>query len=178
MSDAQIDGGDRGGNIEDSVGGWIGAEDDADAVRWYGIMALMMGYLIIPVYWWMEDLDYVALNWSWFRTIQAFFMPVGMGWLMVSFFDGQFMRAVFKDLVAVSLLGPFFAYWYSIAEYLLYSEVFEDELNFWLWGVFFIVHSLFQAVTQIILVPSIFRWSEKTDYLDNDKEKNLLALMF
>lgn len=178
MSDAQIDGGDRGGAIEDRVGGWIGVDDDAGAVRWYGIFGLLMGYLIIPVYWWMEDFNYVALNWTWFRTVQAFFMPVGMGWLMVSFFDGQFMRAVFKDLVAVSLLGPFFAYWYSIAEYLLYSEVYEDELNFWLWGVFFIVHSLFQAVTQIILVPSIFRWSEKTDYLDNDKEKNLLALMF
>ena len=101
-----------------------------------------------------------------------------MAWLMVSFFDGQFMRAVFKDLVAVSLLGPFFLYWWSNANYFLNSEYYEDELKFWLWGVFFIVHSLFQAVTQIILVPGIFRWAEKTDYLDNDQEKNLLALMF
>ena len=115
MSDAQIDGGDRGGNIEDRTSDWIGAEDDDAAVRWYGIMALLMGYAIIPAYWFLEDFNYVSLNWSWFRTVQAFFMPVGMGWLMVSFFDGQFMRAVFKDLVAVSLLGPFFAYWYSNA---------------------------------------------------------------
>ena len=88
------------------------------------------------------------------------------------------MRAVFKDLVAVSLLGPFFAYWYSNSQYFLYSENYEDELKYWLWGIFFVVHSLFQGVVQIILVPGIFRWSEQTDYLDNDKEKNLLAFMF
>ena len=88
MSDAQIDGGDRGGNIEDGVSSRIGADSDAAAVRWYGSMALLMGYLIIPVYWWMEDFSYVPLNWSWFRTVQALFLPVGMGWLMVSFFDG------------------------------------------------------------------------------------------
>ena len=88
------------------------------------------------------------------------------------------MRAVFKDLVAVSLLGPFFAYWYSNAQYFLYSEYYEDELKYWLWGIFFVVHSLLQGVVQIVLVPGIFRWSEQTDYLDNDREKNLLAFMF
>ena len=90
------------------------------------------------------------------------------------------MRAVFKDLVAVSLLGPFFAYWYYIADYFLWSEnsYVRDDLDFWLWGAFYVVHSLLQAVTQIILIPSIFRWSDRSNYLDNDKKKNLLALMF
>ena len=69
MSDAQIDGGDRGGNIEDSVGGWIGAEDDAAAVRWYGIFGLLMGYLIVPAYWILEDYQYVSLNFGWFRSV-------------------------------------------------------------------------------------------------------------
>merc|ERR1712156_678608 len=102
MSDAQIDGGDRGGAIEDGVSNRIGVENEAEAVRWYGIFS----------------------------------------WLMVSFFDGQFMRAVFRDLVAVSLLGPFFAYWYYIAQYFLYAEAYTEKLNYWLWGIFFVVHSL------------------------------------
>ena len=131
-----------------------------------------------PIYWTLEDYNYVSLNWGWFRVMQAFFLPVGMGWLMVSYFDGQFMRAVFKDLVAVSLLGPFFAYWYYNSQYFLYSEYYEEKLNYWLWGVFFVFTSLLEAVIQIILVPGIFDWTEQTDYLDNDKEKSLLALMF
>ena len=147
-------------------------------MRWYGIFSLIIGYGMLPIYWTLEDYTYVSLNWGWFRVMQAFFLPVGMGWLMVSFFDGDFMRRVFKDLVRTSLLGPFFAYWYYNASYLLYSEYYEDKLKYWLWGAFFIFTSLLEAVIQILVVPGVYRWSEKSDYLDNDQEKSLLALAF
>ena len=44
MSDAQVDGGDRGGDFQDGVSNQIGVEDAAGAVRWYGIWSLIMGW--------------------------------------------------------------------------------------------------------------------------------------
>ena len=43
MSDAQYDGGDRGQAAEDTVGGWIGDLDDAQAMYWYGTYSLVTG---------------------------------------------------------------------------------------------------------------------------------------
>ena len=91
------------------------------------------------------------------------------------------MRAVFKDVVGVSLLGPFFAFWYYIADYFLWTESswVRDDLDFWLWGVFYITISLLEAVIQIIVVPGVFDWSDRSNYLDNDREKkSLLAVLF
>ena len=42
MSDAQIDGGDRGAKAEDRVAGFIGDRNDGEAVRWYGMYNMWM----------------------------------------------------------------------------------------------------------------------------------------
>ena len=57
-------------------------------MRWYGIFGLFIGYGMFPIYRWLDEYTYVPTMWGWFRVMQAFFMPVGMCWLMVSFFDG------------------------------------------------------------------------------------------
>ena len=44
MSDAQVDGGDRGGALQDGVSDTIGVESAAAAVRWYGLFSLIMGW--------------------------------------------------------------------------------------------------------------------------------------
>ena len=178
MSDAQVDGGDTGGNIQDGVAGQIGADDNAAAVRWYGLACIIMGYAVIPAYWFLDDYQFVSLNAGWFHTVQLMFLPAGMGWLMVSMFDGAFMRAVFRDLVAISVLAPFFVEWYNIALYFVAGEGSYDNIKFLLWGAFFIAHTLLQGVVQIILVPGIMDWTHQTDYLDNDQEKNLLSFGF
>jgi len=179
MGDAQIDGGDTGGNIENSTSNWIGADDNSDAVRFYGIACLLMGYLVIPVFRTLDGNYWVWANRAWFATVQQYYLPVGMGWLLVSFFDSAFMRAVFRDLVFISMLAPFFFLWHDIATYALMGEGGGyDEVMFWVWGAVYVFHSLFQGVVQIIVLPKVIEWTHESDYLANDQEKKLLAIMF
>ena len=164
MSDAQIDGGDKGGAVQDGVEGFVDAENNAEAVRWYGLASLIMGYAIIPAYWFLDDYQFVAMNASWFTWVQTIFLPVGMAWLMLGFFDGQFMRAIFRDLVMISVMGPFFVYWYPISAYFVAGEGYYDNVKFLGWGAFFVIHSMLQGVFQIVLVPSVIDWTHTTDY--------------
>ena len=115
MSDAQVDGGDTGGSIQDGVAGQIDVENAAQAVRWYGIWALVWGWLGTYIYELFDGNSYV--NPSWFIGMQYYYMPVGMAWLMVSFFDSAFMRAVFRDMVFISVLGSFVFQWRTIYNY-------------------------------------------------------------
>ena len=41
--DAQVDGGDRGANMEDRADNFIGDVDNAGAVRWYGLYCFWLG---------------------------------------------------------------------------------------------------------------------------------------
>ena len=180
MSDAQIDGGDAGGQFEDGVSDWINVGSNEAAVRWYGLASILMGYLMYPAYWLVfEELTYGALNQGWFLATQKYFFPVGMAWIMVSLFDGSFMRAVFRDVVFISILGPFMFEWNAIFDYFYAGfDNHADNLSFWGFGAFYVLHTTFQAVTQLILLPGVFRWTEQTNYLDNDKSDNsLLALL-
>lgn len=176
MSDAQVDGGERGGDLQDGVSDAIGVESAAAAVRWYGIFSLIMGWGMQMI-WSLVDGNYYAYG-SWFRTMQNFYFPVGMGWIMVSLFDSAFMRTVFRDVVFISILAPFFHLWKNIFDYVLGNfDHSLDELKFWIWLAIMFFGTVVQAVMQILLIPQIFDWSKKTDYLDNDKDNSLLAFI-
>ena len=115
MSDAQIDGGDRGAAAEDKVAGFIGDKNDGEAVRWYGMYSLTVGVGSIFFWMWFNDKTYIALNAKWFTYQMEFFVPVFITWLMVSFFDSEFMRETFSTVVSISILGPFAMHWYALA---------------------------------------------------------------
>ena len=93
--------------------------------------------------------------------MQNFYFPVGMAWLMVSLFDSAFMRAVFRDVVFISMMGPFFHLWININTY--FTAFFDgsvDELGFWIWLAIMTFGTVVQAVMQILLIPQIFDWSK------------------
>ena len=109
MSDAQIDGGDRGARAEDSVAGFIGEKNDGEAVRWYGLYSGILS--LVTFIMWNE---FSGKSWNlggYWTLISYHYFPVFMGWLLVSFFDGEFMRTVFGAVVALSILGPFASLW-------------------------------------------------------------------
>jgi len=134
MSDAQLEGNDNASAAEDRVGGFIGDKDNAGAVRWYGLYSLAIGVGAIPFYVIFNELDYVRWNSGWYFYQMAFFIPVFISWLMVSFFDGAFMRDVFEIIVTLSILGPFAGHWYQLAVFYLGGEgSYLDNLTFWLW---------------------------------------------
>ena len=177
MSDAQIDGGDRGARAEDNVAGFIGDKNDGEAVRWYGMYNMWM--TIGTLLWYMNFNNkwYIAGNFNWYMSQLQFSFPVFISWVMVSFFDGEFMREVFSDIVTLSILGPFAAHWYTLAQFYLAGEgSYLDDLEFWLWFAIYGAFTIFQMIIQVVLLPQVYDWSDSASYLDNDK--NLLAIFF
>lgn len=99
MSDAQMDTGETGGDLQDSTSEFLGEKSDAEAVRYYGWYGLIHSVGTVLVYISVNDNYYVALASAWFLSQIWFFAPVGFGWLMLSYFDGELMREIFKKVV-------------------------------------------------------------------------------
>ena len=179
MSDAQVDGGDSGARAEDAVGGFIGEQDNAGSVRWYGLYSLAMS--VGTMFFWMffNNLTYVGGNADFYYTQIEVFLPVFICWMMVSFFDGEFMRMVFADVVSASFGGPFAANWVVLAGFYLAGEgSYLDSITFWIYFAGYAAFSIFQMIVQILMLPAVMEWAEEAPTLDNDQEKSLLAILF
>ena len=178
MSDAQIDAGDNGAQAQDSVAGWIGDKNDGEAVRWYGMYSMFMGVGSIFFYMFMNGEAYVAGNFNWYLYQMEFFIPVFISWLMVSFFDGEFMRGVFETVTTLSILGPFAMHWYALAQFYLAGEgSYLDSLEFWIWFALYGAFTIFQQIIQVVLLPQVYDWADSASTLDNESQ-SLIAAMF
>ena len=94
-----MDTGETGGALQDSTSEFLGEKTDAEAVRYYGWYGLIHSVGTVLVYISVNDNYYVALASAWFLSQIWFFAPVGFGWLMLSYFDGELMREIFKKVV-------------------------------------------------------------------------------
>ena len=181
MSDAQFDGGDNGQAAEDFVGDFIGDKDPAGAVRWYGFFALANAFGSILVYMLLNGNWWVAQYKDGFSTRTFFYMPVAMSWLAVSFFDSPFMRKIFGEIIAISILCPFFWLWYVFGQFLLYSDGKYSEFWTWASAAIWFSWNVFESVVQIVLLPTVFEWTEadlNTDFVSdrNPTGPRLLSL--
>ena len=59
MSDAQIDGGDKGAAAQDEVAGFIGDKNDGEAVRWYGLYSGILSLVSYYMYY-----EMAAKSWN------------------------------------------------------------------------------------------------------------------
>ena len=165
--DATRDTGDGGARAEDKVGGWIGEKNDGEAVYWYGVYSLIMGIGALYVWIFFNDIAAVV-RYSWgFQAHYYFYIPVGMSWLLMSFIDNDQSRAIFKYLVAISVLGPFYTHWTAFAGY-LWTWNDSQGLFWYLWGAGWFVGTIIQEIVQIILLPQIFNWIDGGNYDDED----------
>ena len=186
MSDAQLDTGNAGGKAEDFGNDLLGNPDNDKAVLLYGVIALSSALTSILLYIFLNGTYYVAASNQYFLSHVAAFLPIGMGWIMVSLFDGEFMRDIFGDLAWLSILGPFFFHWYATINFIIDGEfggnkykngkmTSYDELWFWLTWVFQACLTIVEMVLQVIILPRLFDWVEEAEILDNGSEEELLA---
>ena len=68
MSDegAQMDGGDRGGQLEDSVGGFIGDQSDSESMYYYGMYGMIHSVGVVLFYIMLNGNRYVAFASDWY----------------------------------------------------------------------------------------------------------------
>ena len=112
MSDAQYDGGDKGGQAEDKVGGWIGDLDDAQAMYWYGSYTLILSLASLVVWVTFGQEIFLISDYPGFSTWWIYYLPFGITWFLSLFIgDSESLYAILKRLAAFSVLGPFFFDW-------------------------------------------------------------------
>ena len=91
-SSAQIEGGDSGQAVEDVANDMIGEKDPAEAVWFYGVYSLGMGGGFALLWVALNSASWVALYKDGFLSRITFYLAAGVAWLMVSYFDGEYMR--------------------------------------------------------------------------------------
>lgn len=126
--------------------------------------------------------SYVSLASGWWMGQIEVFIPVFIGWLMVSFFDGAFMRETFGEVVFLSVFGPFALHWWNLAQFFLAGEGrYLDELTFWLYFAFYAAYTIVQMIVDVILLPQVFEWTESSNIMENDADEdydNLFSKLF
>ena len=143
---------------------FIGDRTDAEAVFWYGIYSLSMGFGTMFLYQLLDSTDWVALYASGFESRWFFYIPAAISWLMVSLFDSDFMRIIFKDMIALSVMGPFFGHWYAYGTYLMSYQ--NQDLDYWLGAFVWFCWTVFEELVQIILLPQVFSWADSARILN------------
>ena len=108
-------------------------------------------------------IKYVA-SWSALRfntyLMQGIWWPTFIAWICASLFDSPNVRKIFGYAVTISLGGPFFLYWVSIADMLIIAND-SNLFTSWLWWVLFGVTLAFTIGSifyEIIFVPKIYDW--------------------
>ena len=190
MSDASLDFADgTGQGTEDFAEGLVGDRDPAETMFFYGgIYSGIWTAFAIYGYILLKDNFWIGANTQWFIYHIGTYMPLFMGWLFISFFDGEFMRAVFRALLEITFLGPFFAHWYAIGLLIFSAETVDsdfydsnlyawDELSFYLWVAIYGMTTVIEMLVQVTVTPRILEWLDSAKILDNDQE-NLMAIEF
>lgn len=114
---ATLDTGNIGSNTEDLAENLIGDRSNAEAVMWYGIASFVLSFGSMFTFAGMSGNQWVPMGSAWWASNVKWFLPVAMCWLLLSFIDTKFVREVFRDLVAASLLGPFYEHWSAIVTF-------------------------------------------------------------
>jgi len=167
-TDAQIATGDAGQQAEDMANNLIGEQSPAEAVYFYGLYSLAMGGGFVLLWVLMNSNSFVFMYKDGFLSRIAFYLSAGIAWLMVSFFDGEYMRSIYTDIQALSVMGPFFFHWYAFGMYMMAVLDGAGDLMDWIFlGVWFF-ETVFEQVFQIILLPKVFDWADSAEILEND----------
>ena len=169
-SEAQIEGGDSGQAVEDSVNDMIGEKDPAGAVKFYGVYTLSMGGGFALLWVLLNKQSWVYTYKDGFLSRITFYLAAGAAWLMVSFFDGEYMRQIYTDIQALSIFGPFFFHWYGWGMMLM-SVLEGGKVIDWIFLAVWAAVTVVEAVFQISLLPQVFEWAETAPILSNDVKK-------
>ena len=101
----------------------------------------------------------------------TFYTAATAAWLIVSFFDGEFMRTIYKDVMQISVFGPFFAHWYAFGLYLTFALDGGRVIDLVFLAVWFAL-TVVEEVIQLLMLPKVYEWAEDASILSNDVEED------
>ena len=103
-----------------------------------------------------ENNDWINLtngSYDFFFNRMSFYLPVGMAWLMVSYFDSELMREIFADVCTLSVLGAWLYQWRILVDWVFNNQGNYTDLFFYLYTALWMTWTLVEEVLQIVLLP-------------------------
>lgn len=164
MSDAKIDTGDSGDAATDLADNLIGDLSNAGAVRWYGLYSFAMFGGALAFWVTMNGNNWVAQYGAGINNRMTFYLAAAMAWIVVSLVDTKFTREIYRDIIAISVIGPFFSDWVAWGNYFwaVYNNL---DLNEIFGLAFFFLLTFAEQVIQIQLLPQVFNWASNKGVL-------------
>ena len=147
---------DTGADAANVANDLIGERSDAEAVFWYGAYSFIVSGSALVL--WVLFNETTWINGSngsyafWYNRME-FYLPVGMAWLMVSFFDSELMREIFADICTISVLGSWLFQWRIFVDWVFGNQGNYTNLWFYLWTATYFAWTVAEQVLQIILLP-------------------------
>ena len=152
----------------------LGEQTIEEAVFWYGVYSNSMGLGFLLLWVLLNGESWVAWYKDGFLSRITFYLAAGVAWLMVLFFDGEFMRSIYLDIQALSVMGPFFFHWYGFAMYLMSILDLDGGVLDWIMLAVWFSLTVFEQILQIILLPKVFDWAYTAPIIDNsDKSEDV-----
>ena len=138
---------DAGSDASDAANGFIGERSDAEAVFWYGVYSFILGGGSLVAWVFVNELsDWMAAYEEGFMNRMVFYIPVGVVWLMVSYFDSDLMRQIFVDTVTFSVLGAWLFQVRIYTSWILDNQGNYTSLWFYLYSALWITWTFAEQV--------------------------------
>jgi len=156
---------------------WVGDLDAEEALSWYGIYSLVMAS--IGIFGWMSlnGNYWVAYSAEWWYAHMRYYLPAGMLWWLLRFFDSEFLMKMTRIVTGLTVFGPFVEQWRSIGRWISvadngygYGDNGADsaygDLWFWLGLVILSVTTLFEMIIQVTILGKVFEGIGEGDYYE------------
>ena len=148
--------------------------NDAQVTMYYGVstwVLLLVSYIM-----------YFSLNEHFWGIANLFkgwevhmicFWPVSIIWMATAFWDGKWLRDIFRYATIWSLGGPFAGFWVALSYLLLAADAAWawDWWQFWITAVGWIAYTVFAMIIQAFMVPKVLNWID-TAPINPNKKKN------
>ena len=157
MSDAQFDS-DFGSGIQNWIEEWIGNKSADEALNWYGLYSLALGFWGIFGWHLMNDNVNVARIPTWWTQLYRYYLPVGMTWWLLRFFGNyKFLSQTLWTVTGLSILGPFMHQTIAIGTFVASSENFYGDGDFWITLVGYTFATMCEMLVQIGVLKRVFQ---------------------
>lgn len=141
----------------------------ATAVYLYGMTGFAVTIVTTVIYMLFDDKTYVVASKGFHMAHLKAWFPVAWSWLLLSFFDNEFTRALMFLAVMWSFKGPFVDFWTEWGLFFLAFEGSDDSAKY----IWFVIHgaaNLFEMLWIALVVPGVYDWLENAEYVNPESE--------
>ena len=157
--------------LGNTANSWVGDLDPEKALDWYGFYSFAMGMFGVFGFMVLNDSWWVAAIPDWYHSHMKYYLPAGMCWWMLRYFDNsEFLDKTMKIVTAVTIVGPFVEHWrplglwiafadnhyYGNGYYNYHKATLYEEPWFWYALSIYTFTNFFEMIIQVTILEKVF----------------------